>query len=521
MVGGQAAALESVRWVFEPIAAKIVLMGGSGAGHSTKLLNNFLNAVTLAATAEVMVAAPRPELDLAAVLDVINSSSGVSFATTNRFPHIIKGDYLEGGLTSNLMTKDVVAYVDHVRELGVPCLNAAGPLASFGAAANLGYGELISNRVVDAIGDLAGGVRLHSAGEVERAGQGEGTGGRRHDGERGRRGGRNGHRLRRPRQHGHPDDPSARRGRAPGARVRHVGRGAAGVRGHRASDTGGGVTAVAELGAVGDGAAAVILMLPDSDIVERVLLGGLASDPADRSAGRRAARQPAPGAIVIDMSSSDPARTQVLAELVASAGVTLIDAPVSGGVVGARAGAWRSWSAARPRASRGSSQCWRHRLTGRACGRLGAGHAVKALNNLMSAANLLAGSEALVAGRRFGLDPAVMLEIVNGSSGRSSSTENKWPDFVLTEKYDAGFSARLMVKDIKLALSIEHATGVPSAASEAVVATWEEALAELGPDADHTAIARWLESRGWQQAARGQGRSFMIVAVHRKGPGPG
>jgi 3-hydroxyisobutyrate dehydrogenase len=161
MVGGAAAALESVRWVFGPIAAKIVLMGESGAGHSTKLLNNFLNAVTLAATAEVMVAARKAGLDLTAVLDVINSSSGVSYASTNRFPHIIKGDYLEGGLTSNLMTKDVVAYVDHLRELGVPGLNAAGPLAAFGAAANLGYGELISNRVVDAIGDLAGGVRLY------------------------------------------------------------------------------------------------------------------------------------------------------------------------------------------------------------------------------------------------------------------------------------------------------------------------------------------------------------------------
>jgi 3-hydroxyisobutyrate dehydrogenase len=161
MAGGEAAVLDSVRWVFEPIAAKVVLMGASGAGHSTKLLNNFLNAVTLAATAEVMVAARKAGLDLAAVLDVINSSSGVSYASTNRFPHIVRGDYLEGGLTSNLMTKDVVAYVDHVRELGVPCLNAAGPLAAFGAAANLGYGELISNRVVDAIGDLAGGVRLY------------------------------------------------------------------------------------------------------------------------------------------------------------------------------------------------------------------------------------------------------------------------------------------------------------------------------------------------------------------------
>jgi len=162
MVGGSAAALTAVRWVFEPIAAKVVLMGGSGAGHSTKLLNNFLNAVTLAATAEVMVAARKAGLDLAAVLDVINTSSGVNYATTNRFPHIINGDYLEGGLTSALMTKDVVLYIDHVRELGVPCLNAAGPLASFGAACNLGYADQISNRVVDAIGDLAGGIRLYS-----------------------------------------------------------------------------------------------------------------------------------------------------------------------------------------------------------------------------------------------------------------------------------------------------------------------------------------------------------------------
>jgi 3-hydroxyisobutyrate dehydrogenase-like beta-hydroxyacid dehydrogenase len=161
MVGGSAAALDSARWVFGPLASKVALMGASGAGHSTKLLNNFLNAVSLAATAEVMVAARAAGLDLATVLEVINASSGVNFATLNRFPRIINGDYLEGGLSSNLMTKDVVAYVDHVRELGVPCLNAAGPLACFGAAANLGYGELISNRVVDAIGDLAGGVRLH------------------------------------------------------------------------------------------------------------------------------------------------------------------------------------------------------------------------------------------------------------------------------------------------------------------------------------------------------------------------
>jgi 3-hydroxyisobutyrate dehydrogenase len=262
------------------------------------------------------------------------------------------------------------------------------------------------------------------------------------------------------------------------------------------SAAGGGVTALTELGSVGDGADAVILMLPDSDIVERVLLGRLAGEPADRTTGGGLLVNLAPGTTIIDMSSSDPARTRVLAELVAAAGMTLVDAPVSGGVAGARAGTLmvmvggpsESFERFKPMLSAIGKRVVR-------AGDVGAGHAVKALNNLMSAAHLLASSEALIAGRRFGLDPAVMLEIINGSSGRSGSTENKWPNYVLTEKYDAGFSVRLMVKDIKLALSIEHATGVPAAASEAVVATWEAALADLPPDADHTAIARWISDR--------------------------
>ncbi len=263
------------------------------------------------------------------------------------------------------------------------------------------------------------------------------------------------------------------------------------------SDAGGGVTAVAGLASVGEGADAVILMLPDSNIVERVVLGRLASEPppADGTKGGLLASLP-PGSTIIDMSSSDPARTRILADEVSAAGMTLIDAPVSGGVSGARAGTLMIMVG-------GPSEAFeRFKPMLAAMGKrvahagdAGAGHAVKALNNLMSAAHLLASSEALIAGRRFGLDPAVMLEIINGSSGRSGSTENKWPNYILTEKYDAGFSISLMVKDLKLALSIEHATGVPATASEAVVATWEAALADLPPDSDHTAIARWLADR--------------------------
>jgi 3-hydroxyisobutyrate dehydrogenase len=87
----------------------------------------------------------------------------VNFATLNRFPRIVRGDYLEGGLTSALMMKDVQLYVDHLASLGVPSLNASGPMASFGLANNLGYRDQISNRVVDAIGDLAGGTRVTDA----------------------------------------------------------------------------------------------------------------------------------------------------------------------------------------------------------------------------------------------------------------------------------------------------------------------------------------------------------------------
>lgn len=163
MVGGDPEAIEAIQWVFAPISSKAVTMGGSGAGHATKLLNNFLNAVSLAATAEVMVAGKKAGLDLHKLLDVLNSSSGVNFATLNRFPHIVDGNYLEGGLTSKLMTKDVVLYVDLARELGVASMNAAGPMACFGLATALGYGDQISNRVVDAIGDVSGGVRLKDA----------------------------------------------------------------------------------------------------------------------------------------------------------------------------------------------------------------------------------------------------------------------------------------------------------------------------------------------------------------------
>jgi 3-hydroxyisobutyrate dehydrogenase-like beta-hydroxyacid dehydrogenase len=160
MAGGSKQALGAVAPILATFSARIYHMGEPGSGHVAKLLNNFLNAISLAATAEVMVAAKQSGLDLALFLDVVNHSSGVNFATLNRFPRIIEGDYLEGGLTNALMAKDVRLYLDHVQEIGAPSLTGAACLGAFNLASALGYADQVSNRVVDAIGDIAGGVRV-------------------------------------------------------------------------------------------------------------------------------------------------------------------------------------------------------------------------------------------------------------------------------------------------------------------------------------------------------------------------
>ena len=161
MAGGDSDALDRVRPILAHFAQHVHHMGPSGSGHVAKLINNFLNGVSLAATAEAMVAARKAGLDLRQLLDVLNTSSGVNFATLNRFPRIVEGDYLEGGLTSNLMAKDLLLYLDLARELEMTSIEGPPCLAAFHLAAALGYGDQISNRVVDALGDIAGGVRIH------------------------------------------------------------------------------------------------------------------------------------------------------------------------------------------------------------------------------------------------------------------------------------------------------------------------------------------------------------------------
>ncbi len=180
------------------------------------------------------------------------------------------------------------------------------------------------------------------------------------------------------------------------------------------------------------GADVVVTMLPTSAHVATVLEGG----EDNVLAGLR------PGSIVIDMTSGQPAVTQALAAKVAAAGAVLIDAPVSGGVPRARTGELaimvggpvEAIERARPVLAAMGTTITR-------CGEVGAGQAMKALNNLVSAGGFLIGIEALLIGQRFGLDPGMMTDVINASTGMNNSTQKKFRQFVLSRGFDFGILA--------------------------------------------------------------------------------
>jgi 3-hydroxyisobutyrate dehydrogenase len=173
----------------------------------------------------------------------------------------------------------------------------------------------------------------------------------------------------------------------------------------------------------------------------------------------------------------------------------MIDAPVSGGVGGAEKGSLTIMVGGSDRdieRARGFLSALGRVVP---AGPVGAGHAVKALNNLLSATHLWITGEAMAAGERFGLDPEVMLEIFNTSSGRSASTEKKWPNFVMPGTFDSGFQLRLMLKDMRIAVELCDENGALSSLGAEAVELWAAAADDLSETADHTEIARWISRR--------------------------
>ena len=158
LVGGDAAAIEKAWPVLEVISSQILVMGPSGAGHATKAVNNVLNAVTLAATGEAMLAGVAAGLDPVRLLEAINAGSGGSWASANRFPKIVAGDEMAGGLSVALMAKDVDVFLRLAEEAGTPTQIAEACVATYRAAIEVGYGDEVANAVVAA---MNGGLPLH------------------------------------------------------------------------------------------------------------------------------------------------------------------------------------------------------------------------------------------------------------------------------------------------------------------------------------------------------------------------
>ncbi|WP_198318426.1 NAD(P)-dependent oxidoreductase [Arthrobacter sp. YN] len=234
----------------------------------------------------------------------------------------------------------------------------------------------------------------------------------------------------------------------------------------------------------------IILMLPNSAVVASVL-------SELREAGALRA-----GGSVIDMSSSEPLRTIELAEELADLGVLFVDAPVSGGVMGAKSGNLSIMCGGNAESVKDLHWLWAPMGKAYAVGPTGAGHAAKALNNLLSASHFLLTSEAVALTTRLGIDPGTFIDVINHSSGRSGSSEVKWPKFVLTETYNSGFDARLMVKDVAIAVNLAKALGLRSATAEAVADSWSQILDELPPNADHTEVARYVLERATLSTTR-------------------
>src|ERR1051326_1942119 len=236
--------------------------------------------------------------------------------------------------------------------------------------------------------------------------------------------------------------------------------------------------------AVADAADIVFFSLPEPKDVRGEAIGD-----AGIIKGKRAK-------VLVDLSTTGPRTTIPVAAALAEAGIAMIDAPVSGGIAGATKGTLAVM------ASGESETLARVEPLLRIFGKVftvgdkpGQGQAMKLANNLLSAAALAITSEVMVMGVKSGLDPKLMIDVLNAGTGRNTATETKFPISILTRRFAYGFTTALMHKDVRLYLEEAAALGVPLALSKAVTTMWRFAESELSPESDYTEIIKCLESR--------------------------
>ncbi len=240
----------------------------------------------------------------------------------------------------------------------------------------------------------------------------------------------------------------------------------------------GGITVAPTLADAARGAEIVITMLPDGKIV-RAVAEELAQVMDDHAA-------------LIDMSTSYPLETTALRQALPER-LHLVDAPVSGGV-------WRAEIGTLTIIAGGDTDTLDRvdpALDAMGdvvrCGGLGAGHAMKLLNNYLSASGLAAASEAVLIGRRFGLDPNLMADVFNASTGMNNATKVKLRQHINNGAFATGFTMGLMLKDLTLGRDLAQDLGVPAQGLGATQALFERAVDELGPSADHSEVIKILD----------------------------
>ena len=235
---------------------------------------------------------------------------------------------------------------------------------------------------------------------------------------------------------------------------------------------------------VADRVETVMASLPTPDIVLAVATG-----PDGVIAGKRVRR-------FVDLSTTGAVMAKRIFEMLKQRNIVQIDCPVSGGVTGAAKGTL-ALMVSGPRAEVTAIE-----PALAAIGRMffiseqpGAGQTMKLCNNFLSAAAMTATSEAMVMGVKAGLDPRIMLDVINSGTGRNTATEDKFGRVVLPRAFNLGFTVGLMTKDLKLCLGEGKALGVPMHVAEAVTRLLQLACDENGPDKDLTTVVQAVERR--------------------------
>jgi 3-hydroxyisobutyrate dehydrogenase len=248
--------------------------------------------------------------------------------------------------------------------------------------------------------------------------------------------------------------------------------------------------AAASLAEVARGADAVITMLPNDKVVRKAILGDN-GDGAAAALGK--------GALVIDMSTSDPVGTRSLSEAIKPLGLEVVDAPVMGGVVFAKDGTLDIMAGGDAVAVERCRPLLK--AMGRSlilCGGVGTAHALKAIANYVNACALINGIEAMTIGKRFGLDVKLMADsLTTMCAGRNHPIGKKIVPQILTRKFGSGMAMGFIAKDVKIAVDTAHAIGAFAPLGERVSELWSAAVEKLGYDLDQTQVARY-----WEEASK-------------------